>query len=124
MNVKLLGIFTLIIILSTFVLAANPVITGASTTSREYVVAGDRNYYDFNTIWYSGTITDADGDLNTLSCEMSNNGGITWYSSVSTVDFNLSDVNRCKTTLNYEWGVTDDVNIAFRIKDLAGGTGT
>ena len=93
-----------------------PVITGRTTATRQYVVAGDRNYYDFNVRWLSGTITDVDGDLNELSCQASYNDGYTWSSTVPTVDYN-TDVNKCQANLNYEWGNTGYTQIKFRITD-------
>ena len=99
------------------VFAASPVITGPTTATREYIGA-DYNYYDFNVIWRSGVVTDADLDFDITSCMMSNDGGRTFYNDTPTVDWN-ADTNQCQTTLDYEWGVTDLAQIIFRVSDEA-----
>ena len=96
-----------------------PVFTGNTTATRQYVVGDDRTYYDFNVRWLSGTVTDVDNDLNTLSCEASYNDGFTWSNTIPTVDYN-TDVNKCQSNLNYEWGNTGWVQVKFRISDNNG----
>jgi len=106
-----------LILLFSMVFAASPVITGPTTATREYIGA-DYNYYDFNVIWRSGVVTDADLDFDITSCMMSNDGGRTFYNDTPTVDWN-ADTNQCQTTLDYEWGVTDLAQIIFRVSDEA-----
>ena len=99
-----------------------PAFTGPITATREYIVAGDRNYYDFNVMWISGIVTDRDEDLNILSWAYSVNDGFTWSQLIPDSNFAYPDSNRISVDLNYEWGNTGYVQMKFRISDLNGNT--
>jgi len=121
MNTRFLALILILCLSLGAVFAANPVFTGVPTMTREYIVAGDRNYYDFNTIIYSPIISDADDDLNELSCriQFSYTDSI-WFnpSNLSNFDFN-ADLNKCVFNLNYEWGNTGIMQVRFNISDDA-----
>lgn len=123
---KKIVILFFLIFLSTQVFAASPVFTGDITATRQYAVAGDRNYYDFNVQWWSGIVTDADNDMNADTlCQASVNDGMTWFTAIPTVDWNQSvDGNKCYIDLNYEWGNTDESQIKFKVIDSAGNVTT
>jgi len=118
MDRKLFVVIGLVLLLSLNVFAANPGFTGDISTTRNYDVAGDRNYYDFNIIFYSPVASDADEDLNEMSCFISFNNGFTYSQWQPDVDFN-TDTNRCQANLNYEWGNSGMIQVKFKISDDA-----
>ena len=91
----LLGLFALVLI-SMSVFAASPVFTGVNTSSHDYLA--DKNYVALDSNFYSPVASDADEDLNELSCEVSYDAGFSWIKSVdypTLIDFN-TDTNKCR----------------------------
>jgi len=118
MDVQKFGLvfFVSLILLASITFAASPVFTGLTTCSNEVIVAGDRNYYDFPATLQSGVASDADGDLNVTSCEVTFDAGATWITNQAIVDLN-SDNNKCQSTVSS--GYSDDIQVGFRISDNA-----
>ena len=122
MNYSKIAVLFALVLLATAVFAASPVFTGATTATDQNIVVGDRNYVDLDTNFYSPVASDADGDLNELSCEFSWDAGASWYKSVdfpTVINYN-ADTNKCWAVLSNFAAVTfDDLQIGFRISDDA-----
>lgn len=110
----------LLVLLSATVFAASPEFTGVTTATDQNVTGTDRNYVDLDTNFNSPVASDADEDLNELSCEFSWDAGATWYKSVdfpTVINYN-ADTNKCWAVLSNFAAVTfDDLTISFRIAD-------